>query len=98
MTPGRDDDKIHPLARRFLFLDSPKFRGRVLYALGAAAILLALADLVVGRHAIFPFEGLAGFHAVFGFVAFAFVVLCGWPLRRLLGRREDYYGEGEEDV
>lgn len=32
-----------------------------------------------------------GFHAAFGFLAFALAVLSGWPLGRLLRRSEDYY-------
>lgn len=32
-----------------------------------------------------------GFYAVFGFIAFAAAVLSGWPLGKLLRRREDYY-------
>lgn len=32
-----------------------------------------------------------GFYAVFGFLAFGGAVLSGWPLGKLLRRREDYY-------
>lgn len=32
-----------------------------------------------------------GFYALFGFLAFGSAVLSGWPLGKLLRRREDYY-------
>jgi hypothetical protein len=32
-----------------------------------------------------------GFYALFGFLAFGGAVLSGWPLGKLLRRREDYY-------
>lgn len=32
-----------------------------------------------------------GFYALFGFLAFGVAVLSGWPLGKLLRRREDYY-------
>ena len=35
------------------------------------------------------------FFAIYGFVAFAFIVLAGQHLRKLVGRKEDYYEERE---
>ncbi len=49
-------------------------------------------------HAAPEMESVRGFYALFGFAAFAFVVLTGWPLRRLLARPETYYGDEGDDA
>ncbi|MCG8440575.1 MAG: hypothetical protein MI723_02085 [Caulobacterales bacterium] len=92
-----DDDDVHPLSRRFLFVDSKGFRNGVNVALGAAFLGLIAVDLVVHRHGYFDFEMLTGFYALYGFIAFSFVVIMGWPLRRLLGRKETYYEDEDGD-
>jgi hypothetical protein len=94
--PERDD--IHPIAKRLRFIEAPGFPRRLMLVLLAGVLLLAGADIVHHRHAVFSWEGLWGFHALYGFAAFCFVVLMGWPLRALLTRPETYYGEGDEDA
>jgi len=94
--PAHDED-IHPLARPFLWLVSDGARKGFMYVVGFAALLSIGADFLVHRHSHFQFEAFKGFFAFFGFAAFAFVVLMGWPLRRLTGRSEDYYPESTED-
>lgn len=77
---------------------SPKAGPFVLIALGLLGLFLAGLDFVLHRHSKFALEAAYGFYALFGFLAFSFVVLMGWPLRRLLGRPEDYYDPpGSED-
>jgi len=65
-----------------------------------AAICLVLfgLDFVVERHAYKPvdFSTMPTFYALYGFGAFAFVVLCGWPLGKLLHRDENYYGDQDD--
>lgn len=99
MSVDRDDrDAIHPLSRRFLFIETQGFKTFVFIALAIATLGLAAIDFAFHRHAYFDFEGWRGFYALVGFVSFSFAVLCGWPLRRLLGRPENYYGGGDEDA
>ena len=38
-------------------------------------------------------EGWPGFYAIFGFVAFAGIVLLGKQLRRVIRRDDDYYND-----
>ncbi len=52
---------------------------------------LFLVDFAVDRHEYIHLAEFPGFYALFGFAAFGGVVLSGWPLRRLLGRPENYY-------
>lgn len=62
------------------------------------AVLLILGGLTaIGLEVVMltkPIKDLTtipGFYGVFGFAAFAIAVLSGWPLGKLLRRREDYY-------
>lgn len=96
MSEAPENDRIHPVSRRLAFLEAASFQRRLMWALFVVAVALALTDLVHHRHALFTWEGWVGFHGVYGFLAFSFVVLMGWPLRRLLSRPESYYGEDED--
>lgn len=60
-----------------------------------SAALVIASFILPHRHEYVPIAEFAPFYAIFGFVAFAGVVLSGWPLRKLLGRPENYY-EPEE--
>lgn len=64
----------------------------------AFAVLLLLAGAVaIGLEVLWLAKpvrdatSMPGFHAIFGFGAFALAVLSGWPLGKLLRRREDHY-------
>ena len=73
------------------FLDRPANPKRIRWAFYALCAVLAGLDLVVHRHAEHPWEGLFGFHAIYGFVACVVLVLAAKQMRRVLMRREDYY-------
>jgi hypothetical protein len=80
----------HPLSvLLFSWMRSALFFRVLMALLGGAGVTLIGVE-VLAPHAlgasVFP-----GFHALFGFLAFAFAVLSGWPLGRLLRRPEDYY-------
>lgn len=91
------EDGIHPFARPFLFLDDTRARNIISMIVLALAAILLLVDLFISRHDYLHFAETRTFYALFGFAAFAFAVLSGWPLRVLLGRKEDYYGEPDDD-
>jgi len=79
------DEKKH-------FLDHPRNVSRLLKAFFALNVLLLGLDLLIHRHAQFPWEGWFGFYAVFGFVCcVVLVLLAKYVLRPLVIRREDYY-------
>jgi hypothetical protein len=77
------------------WLDRPS-SATLLYRIliGVCALLIAL-DIgeVYHKHTHFSWEGIIGFHGLYGFVGFFLIVLSGWPLRRILSRKEDYYDE-----
>ena len=63
----------------------------VFIGVSVLCVLLFLADFLIHRHEYIHTAEFPAFYALFGFVAFAGVVVSGWPLRRLLGRSENYY-------
>jgi hypothetical protein len=86
----------HPLSILLFSWMRSKFFFRALMALIAAggALLIAL-EFVLVRRNYDSIESLPGFFGVFGFLAFGFAVLSGWPLGRLMRRPEDYYEKEE---
>jgi len=60
----------------------------ILGVVGIAAIGL---EIWLAQKTIRDVTSVPGFYAVFGFIAFGAAVLSGWPLGKLLRRREDYY-------
>ena len=78
--------------------DKPSVRKFVLGALVVACIAAALAGLNSAwhnPHPHFAVEEYGVFFAAYGFIAFSFIVLAGQHLRKLVGRKEDYYDERE---
>ncbi|MDG1478342.1 MAG: hypothetical protein P8R54_02070 [Myxococcota bacterium] len=75
------------------WLDDPANVEKIWRLVCVSCILLTLADLGYHKHGHYAFEGLIGFHGIFGFIAFIFVVLAGTWMREHLMRDEDYYDE-----
>ena len=61
------------------------------------AIILAVLELFLHRHGVAPIEDSFMFPAIFGFLAFMFIVQVGKWLRQMIMRSEDYYKEGASD-
>ena len=74
----------------YLF-DKPKNVQRLLRGFYLCCLLLVLAEFVIHRHVVHPWEGLFAFHAGYGFVACVVLVLAATQMRKLLMRDEDYY-------
>ena len=95
-----EDDKIHPIARKFLWLaDERVVRGFIwLPVVGLAITYMAgfLFPFEEGHKAPWDIDWL-GSWALIGFVAYSTVVLSAEPLFKLLSRNEDYYGEGDDE-
>lgn len=82
----------HPLSiLLFAWMRSALFFRMLMAVLAGAGALLVAIEVVFMRRAYASLDAIPGFFAVFGFVAFGFAVLSGWPLGRLLRRPEDYY-------
>lgn len=93
--PGQIDG-MHPMARLlFGWVEHKRTPALLLLGVMAVSAALILIDLAYQRHEHFDLANATGFYGLWGFGAFAFAVLSGWPLGRLLRRDEDYYGEGD---
>ena len=57
------------------------------------AVILVPLEFVAHRHGEIALENIWLFPALYGFVAFVFIVYAGRALRLLIMRREDYYDE-----
>ncbi len=95
--PANDED-IHPLSRKLLFLGDHKFIDNFIWLPIIGLVITVMAGF------IYPFpEGYAApwdffaSWAILGFIAYSFVVLSAGPLFKLLARDESYYGEGGDD-
>lgn len=90
------DAGVHPMARILFGWTDGKRTGAVLFWLvGLVGFGLIAADLVVPRSEDFTFARITGFNGLFGFFAFALIVLAGWPLGLLLRRAPDFYDPPE---
>lgn len=89
--PHRPDS--HPAAdgepRRWL--DDRRNVDRIVWSVYAVCGFLFVIDVFVPKHGPFEVEHLFGFHAIFGFVAYAALVVAAEALRALVKRPEDYY-------
>ena len=91
-TPSNEG--IHPLSKiLFGWVESKLTGPAILWGTVGLSVFLVVIDLAMHRHEYFHFAEATGFYAIYGFAAFAFVVLMGWPLGRLLHRDENYYGD-----
>ena len=101
-----DESQTVPAARALFGWTTKRWIGKALFwGLLVVSILLIAIEPVLEmlapegehfRHPYFSIDGTTGFNAIWGFGAFALVVLAGWPLGRLLRRSEDYYEDEQE--
>lgn len=96
-TSKKSDDGIHPVARYFLWLDSPLAQRAPLYIFGGLAAILLVVEFFFPRHAGGKWEEIFGFYEIEGFFGFCLAVLAGWPLRWLLSREPRYYEKAAGD-
>ncbi|MEM8988604.1 MAG: hypothetical protein AAGC95_17985 [Pseudomonadota bacterium] len=73
------------------FFEKPSTVRAIWILLIAACSMSAVAGIVVPMHPYFGFDGFPIFYAIYGFIAFSFIVLAGQHLRKLIMRDEDYY-------
>jgi hypothetical protein len=85
----------HPLSvLLFSWMRTAVFYRAFMAALLGAGVLLITFEavrLIDSPRTYLSLHNLPGFFGVFGFLAFSFAVLSGWPLGKLLRRPDDYY-------
>lgn len=88
--PGEPGE--HPLSvLLFSWMRTPLFSRLLMIGLGVIGAGLIVAEIFISPHRVKDAASVPGFYGAFGFIAFAFAVLSGWPLGKLLRRPEDYY-------
>jgi hypothetical protein len=92
-------EDIHPAARPFLFLGEPKVKRAFFWVPLTGMILSSLLGVFHPQKHPAPWESISGVPipgswAIFGFLAYSFIVFAAPFLFKALGRPEDYYGEG----
>ena len=75
------------------FLDRAQNVRWVLRIFYVVCLGLLAADWLVDRHIAYAVEKLFGFYALYGFVSCWMLVIVAKQLRRMVKRREDYYGD-----
>ncbi len=78
--------------RRHVF-DNPRNVKRVIHALYGVCAVSLLAELFIHRHVDHPWEALFGFYSLYGFAACVVLVLVAKEMRKVIMRKEDYYGD-----
>lgn len=90
---------VHPAARILFGWVSSDRTGQVIFwGLAILGVLFVAADAFIDRHPENDIESYFGFYGAYGFFAFSFVVLMGWPLGRLLHRDENYYDDQDPEM
>jgi len=79
-----------PEQKKYLF-DNPRNVSILIRSLYIICALLVLLDFILHRHTMHEWEHITGFYAIFGFAAYLVIVLGANQLRKLVGRKEDYY-------
>ena len=92
------DGDMHPVSKMiFGWVEHPKAGQMIFWAIAALAVILIMIDPLRDiAHAKEDIENIFGAYGWYGFMAFGFVVLTGWPLGALLRRGENYYGDQDE--
>ena len=93
----KERTESHPAAVPFLWLADKAVVKNFFIVPLIGLIVFTVLGVFYPLHHPAPWDVIAGSYALIGFVAYSFVVLASWPLFKLLSRREDYYGEGDDD-
>ena len=76
------------------FFDKPENVKRVLRGFYIFLLLVIVVDRILPKHPFFPWDGYPSFYGAYGFVSYVIIVFgSNYILRKLLKRKEDYYGD-----
>jgi len=96
-TPGATQEvKSGTSPERSDFFDKSTNVKLILISLYILCALVLGLDYFIDRHGGHPWEGLFGFHALYGFVVCVILVLAAKELRKILQRSEEYYGSEDD--
>ena len=103
-----NNEDLTPIGRALTKLEQPDVIMNMIVGLAGLCGLLVIGDFFGLRYGKMDVESYFGFYAIFGFLAFAFIIFSTKVLKKLISRKEDYYSpnvvdaepypEGELDV
>ena len=79
------------------WLDKPGTLRLIIAVLVISCIALFAVDFFYHKHGHYDFEQRYGFYAWYGFLSYCFIVLSAKQMRKLIGRKEDYYESEDPD-
>ena len=92
------DENLKGLGKALTILDNPDVIMNIVVALGAFCAMLLIGDFFHLRHGKFEVEDTFGFYAIFGFIAFSFIIFATKVLKKLISRPENYYAPDVVDA
>ena len=78
-------------ADKTYWLDKPGTLRLIIAVLIISCIALFAVDFFYHKHVHYEFEQWYGFYAWYGFLSYCLIVLSAKQMRKLIGRKEDYY-------
>ena len=80
------------------WLDKPSTLRLIIVSLVLVCIALVAVDFFYHKHGHFDFEQWPGFYAWYGFLSYCLIVLSAKQLRKIIGRKEQYYESTDSDT
>lgn len=80
------------------WLDKPGTVRLIIAILIVSCIALFAVDFFYHKHGHFDFEQWPGFYGWYGFLSYCLIVLSAKQMRKLIGRKEDYYEAEDADL
>lgn len=79
------------MKKEFNIFDKPENVNRFLFFFYASLLVLLVLEFFIHKHADFPWEGMPGFFAVYGFISCVALIFIAKIIRLIVKREEDYY-------
>jgi hypothetical protein len=80
------------MPKELKIFDRPRNVKRLLFGFYGFLAVLVAADFLIHKHVDFPWETAPAFYAVYGFVSCVALIFIARILRKIVKRKEDYYG------
>ncbi len=81
------------MKKELTIFDNPKNVKRLRLIFFILLIVVLAAEFFVEMHGEFAVEHFYGFYAVYGFMAYVFLIFVAKGLRRIIMRKEEYYDQ-----
>ena len=94
----KNPENYPALGRWMMWVEKPGSLKKIIRALIAVCVLCILLNFTYSGKGHYSAESIPGFYALYGFVAFTFIIFVAKFLRTIIMRPEDYYGKKAIDT